>query len=233
MKLAILLLFSFPHIAFSQTVIGSYEYTDHSAMATYRIQLLDSSRFIKSSALMLGHGPFLEKGYYTQYYDTLTLQFEPYNRPKPFIKVISRSPLEIQNQRETKPPETISLWISTFKAQESSLHAIASVADLISRGSVVATITTDERGRLHYFSADNTIDQLSMRSLGYDAVDVSLDSLRGFNSHIEVYLSQESQNDYRETSGRAKYLITADGKYLQFIGEEGSLGRRYTRTNEK
>jgi hypothetical protein len=66
--------------------------------------------------------------------------------------------------------------------------------------------------------------------MGYDAIEIPLQSFRGYNSEINVYLTPERPNDYGENSGASIFLISGDGMYLQSIDEEGLPGVKYSKS---
>ena len=232
MKLLTIIIFALPFLAVSQLIKGNYEYTDHANMSIYVIKLLDSSRFVTSSGLMLGHGSFLGKGYYTQNKDTLILHFEPYNRPKSYYEVISKDTLSSNKWDKNDPSNTVSISINLFEDQEIPLRSFASLIDLISKNSIVATISADEQGKVEFFTTKNLIDELGVRSMGFKQLKIPLRDFRGFRSNINVYLTPESNNDYIE-SGEDKYLLSKKSRHLQFIDEDGSLGVKYTKSQNK
>ena len=232
MKLLTIIIFALPFLAVSQLIKGNYEYTDHANLSISSIKLLDSSRFVKSSGFMLGHGSFLGKGYYTQINDTIVLHYEPYNRPKPYYEVISKDTLSSNKWDKNDPSNTVSISINLFEDQEIPLKSFSSLIDLISKNSIVATISTDEQGWVEFFSTKNLIDELGVRSFGFEQIKIPLRDFRGFRTYINVYLTPESNNDYRE-SGEDKYLLSKKGRHLQFIDDDRSLGVKYTKLENK
>ncbi|NNE15293.1 MAG: hypothetical protein HKN51_09975 [Saprospiraceae bacterium] len=232
MKLLAIIILTLPFLGVSQPIKGNYEYTDHANMSIYRIKLLDSFRFVKSSGLMLGHGSFLGKGYYTQNKDTIELHFESYNRPQPYYEIISKDTLSSNKWDKNDPSNTVSISINLFEDTKIPLRSLASLVDLISNNSFVATISTDEQGRVEFFTTENLIDELGLRSLGFEQLKIPLRDFRGFRTCINVYLTQEDNNDYRE-SGEEKYLLSKNGGHLQFLNDDDSLGIKYTKSEYK
>ena len=216
-------------MAVSQLVEGNFEYQDKETMALYKIQLLDSSKFIKSSTIFLGHGSHFEQGNYTQKGDTVILQFEPYNRPKSYLKVISKDTLIFDKWIKIDPSNSTMLSISLYENEEIPLNSFASLLDLVSMNSIVATLSTDEKGTIHFSTTENFIDELSVRSLGFEQLKIPLRDFKGFRSKINAYLIPEGHNTYRETTGIAKYLLSNHAESLQFIEDDNSLSTKYSR----
>ena len=228
MKFLALILF-IPYLAVSQLAKGDYDHKDRETMTQYRLQILDSSKFIKSSTIFLGHGSYLEKGNYIENGDTIILNFKPYNQPKSFLKIISKDTIKFDKWVKLDPSKRISLSISLYENENIPLQSLASLVDLISKNTIVGTLSIDEKGEFQFYSAENIIDELRIRSLGFKALNISLSDFNGFTSQINAYLIPEGHDEYRETEGEAKYLLSKNGKHLQFINNDGTLGVKYTR----
>lgn len=226
MRLILTILCLLPSLAYSQQIVGNYE-NNEEIHKIHRIELLDSAKFIKSFGYWLNHGiQDLSKGYFTEKNDTLTLHFEPYNRPKSRMEIIKNDTMQRSFGSNLKriDKEYLGLTIEVF---DEYYIPTPSMVTLISRDVKVGSIFNAE-SRFSFRSENDVLTQLEINFLGYKKLMINLSEFRGTNSEIKVILASSENNTYRETFGEEKYFWRVRGKHLVQIKDDGKRGIEYT-----
>ncbi|WP_188370043.1 hypothetical protein [Muriicola marianensis] len=234
MKYWVLLLLIIPVSAASQRVQGNYELCEEGGIHTHRIQLLDSSRFIKSSSVFLAHGSFFEKGYYEDKRDTLILHYEPYGRPKPWFEIERKEHCGSPGNKKPKEEGSyLTLSLELYDEERQPIESYGSFVNLYAKDSLIGSVGTDKMGRIRYSSSDDLIDRLEISSFGYGRLDIDLQPFRGYVSKVNIFLPQETHDIYGESSRTEKYLWRVRGKHLRHVSENGEFGEEYIKSEHK
>lgn len=171
MKICAIFIFLLPLLSFSQTIIGTYENRQNNPMVARQIQILDSTNFVKSSALARDHGSHLIKGQYTDHLDPLILKFKPYNRPKPRLVVIESDTMGGYKRNKRIDFNFIALKLICV---DKELMPVVSLINLIAKDSIFAPLFTDEDGEFNFSSIRQLIEKLEVLSIGYDGISIPL-----------------------------------------------------------
>lgn len=226
MRLILTILCLLPSLAYSQQIVGNYE-NNEEIHKIHRIKLLDSAKFIKSFGYWLNHGiQDLSKGYFTEKNDTLTLHFEPYNRPKSRMEIIKKDTMEkyISPNLKRIDKDFLRLTIEVFDEDNTATPAMVKLnSEDVGLGNIYHT-----EAYFTYSSENNVVTELEINALGYKGLKIDLSQFRGTHSEIRVNLVTAENNSYRETFGEEKYVWRVRGKHLVQIKNDGKRGIEYS-----
>ncbi|WP_421978600.1 hypothetical protein [Roseivirga seohaensis] len=164
---------------------------------------LTDTGFVKTSSITFNHGSFWSKGDYRQSGDTLILHHKPWPEEKSVLEIKKQS--TYKNTWDTANRFTL-IELRIMDTDSIPIqNCFVSLKDV--KEVVLATILSDEKGQLSYYTNNSQIQTLQCRMLGYRAIDIDIDDFRGFNTELNIYLKVDDYNSFNQREFEERFIL--------------------------